>query len=91
MNAVYGQNAFSSAGGSHSSSGGFDLSSTMTRIFGLSMFASFFTGSGAGVGGNSLKLIVLGMLVEFGRRFVQWVVERFRLRTFFATLNDTTP
>jgi hypothetical protein len=51
----------------------------MTRVFGLSMFASMFAGS-EGIGGNSLKLIMLGVLVEFGRRFVQWIVERFRLR-----------
>lgn len=63
-----------------SSGGLFDFSS-ITRIFGLSMFASLFTGVGGdGFGGGGLKLFVLGMLVEFARRFVQWVVERFRLR-----------
>lgn len=49
------------------------------------MFASLFTGAGGimggdSVGGGGLKLFVLGMLVEFARRLVQWVVERFRLR-----------
>lgn len=60
------------------------FSSTITRIFGLSMFASILTGHDQSVGGNSLKLIMLGMLLEFGRRFVQWVVERFRLRMFMC-------
>ncbi|KAF9450988.1 P-loop containing nucleoside triphosphate hydrolase protein [Macrolepiota fuliginosa MF-IS2] len=58
----------------------FDFSSTITRIFGLSMFASIFTGGGDGVGGGGMKLIVLGMLVEFARRLAQWVYERFRLQ-----------
>lgn len=43
------------------------------------MFASLLN---PGVGGSSLKLFLLGMVVEFARRFVQWVVERFRLRAF---------
>ncbi|KAF5353254.1 hypothetical protein D9756_007929 [Leucocoprinus leucothites] len=76
------------AGATASGGGMFDFSSSITRIFGLSMFASFFTGDGSGLGGNSMKLIVLGMLVEFGRRFVQWVIERFRLREWFYCLMD---
>jgi len=70
--------------------GGDGLWSAMTRIFGLSMFASMFfstgrdtaaaTGGGGGGGRDSVRLIVLGMLFELGRRFVKWVFERFRLR-----------
>lgn len=80
------------AGATASGGGMFDFSSSITRIFGLSMFASFFTGDGSGLGGNSMKLIVLGMLVEFGRRFVQWVIERFRLQySITAEFNEGDP
>jgi len=68
--------------------GGDGLWSAMTRIFGLSMFASMFlptgrdaTTAGGGGGRDSVRLIVLGILFELGRRFVKWVFERFRLRT----------
>ncbi|EKM76611.1 hypothetical protein AGABI1DRAFT_62968 [Agaricus bisporus var. burnettii JB137-S8] len=44
------------------------------------MFASAFTGGGAGFGENGIRLFVLGMIVEVARRFVQWVMERFRLQ-----------
>lgn len=77
--------ASSSIGG-----GGDGLWSAMTRIFGLSMFASMFfstgrdtttaTAGGGGGGRDSVRLIVLGMLFELGRRFVKWVFERFRIR-----------
>jgi len=76
-------------------SGGDGLWSTMTRIFSLSMFASMLLPTGrdattaSGGGRDSVRLIVLGILFELGRRFVKWVFERFRLRmspnpTFFC-------
>lgn len=74
------QGGFGAAPLGPSSGGGlFDFSS-LSRIFGLSMFASAFTGGGAGFGENGIRLFVLGMIVEVARRFVQWVMERFRLR-----------
>lgn len=64
--------------------------STLTRIMGLSMFASLFEGfvggGGGGVNGaviNSVRLFILGTIIETGRRFFQWAVERFKLfRTY---------
>ena len=67
--------------------------STLTRIMGLSMFASLlegFMGGGTGGGGgvnsavmNSIRLFILGAIVEGGRRFFYWAVERFKLfRTY---------
>lgn len=36
---------------------------------------------------TSLRLFLLGTLIETGRRLFQWVVERFKFfRTFFETL-----
>jgi len=49
----------------------------LTRIMGFSMFASFLqTDSYAS---SSFKLLVLGTLVEVGRRFCQWVYDRFNI------------
>lgn len=80
MSSGFGQGAFGMAPSGPSGGGLFDFSS-LSRIFGLSMFASAFTGNGgAGFGESGIRLFVLGMLVEVARRFVQWVMERFRLR-----------
>lgn len=82
MNIGFGQGNLGMGPPAAASGGGlFDFSSTITRIFGLSMFASVFTGvGGGGFGENGIKLFVFGILVEFARRFVQWIMERFRLR-----------
>ncbi len=69
--------------------------STLTRIMGLSMFASLLEGlMGGGMGGgggvngavmNSIRLLILGAIVESGRRFFRWAVERFKLfRTYLC-------
>jgi hypothetical protein len=80
MSGGFGQDAFGMASSGPSSGGLFDFSS-LSRIFGLSMFASAFTGGGGvGFGESGIRLFVLGLLVEVVRRSVQWTMERFRLR-----------
>ncbi|KAJ3521089.1 hypothetical protein NMY22_g12457 [Coprinellus aureogranulatus] len=65
------------------------FTSLFTRIMGLSMIASLFNGGLTSRGGlgttanymfDSARLLVLGTLLEAGRRFFQWLVERFRLQ-----------
>lgn len=63
--------------------------STLTRIMGMSIFASLiegFVGGGAAGGGGmnnavmgSIRLFILGTIIETGRRFFHWAVERFKL------------
>jgi chaperone BCS1 len=60
------------------------------RIVGFSVFASLFEGligggnvnGGGGVNNavmSSLRLFILGTIIETGRRLFQWVIERFKL------------
>ena len=71
-------------------SGNFDF---FTKIMGFSFFASLFggiPGGGDGIGGvgagqgsyvwNTIILFLLGLLVETGRRFCQWIIQRIRFR-----------
>ena len=63
-----------SSGGGGSSLWG-DMS--FTRIMGFSFIASLFSNSYIL---DSAKLLVLGSLIETGRRLFQWLIERFRFR-----------
>lgn len=54
--------------------------SFLTRIMGFSFFASLFSNTYAF---GSVKLLVLGSIVETGRRLCQWLFERLRFREFF--------
>ncbi|KAF6750363.1 mitochondrial chaperone BCS1 [Ephemerocybe angulata] len=64
------------------------FSNTLSRIMGFSIFASIFnggwaSGSPSASGGyvfDSARLLILGTVLEAGRRFFQWLVERFRLQ-----------
>ncbi|KAF9473951.1 P-loop containing nucleoside triphosphate hydrolase protein [Pholiota conissans] len=69
----------------------------LTRIMGFSVFASLlqsFVGGGNGAAGggalngavmNSFRLFILGTLVESGRRFFNWAIERFKLFQYSIT------
>lgn len=73
----------------------------LKRIVGFSVFASLFEGfigggnanGGGGVNNavmTSLRLFILGTIVETGRRLFQWVIERFKLfreRSLHSFLN----
>lgn len=52
-------------------------SSAWTRIMGLSFLASLFQHAYLL---DSVKLLVLGSIIETGRRLCQWLIERFRFR-----------
>jgi len=54
--------------------------SFLTRIMGFSFFASLFSNTYAF---GSVKLLVLGSLIETGRRLCQWLYERLRFRESF--------
>lgn len=69
----------------------FGPANALTRIFGFSFIASFFQGingkmgsMGEGAGGsssyiaNSMRLFLLGTIIESGRRFFGWAMERFK-------------
>ncbi|KAF8884507.1 P-loop containing nucleoside triphosphate hydrolase protein [Infundibulicybe gibba] len=53
------------------------LSSSFTRVMGLSFFASLFSHSYLF---DSAKLLILGSIIETGRRLCQWLIERFRFQ-----------
>ncbi|KAJ7214490.1 P-loop containing nucleoside triphosphate hydrolase protein [Mycena pura] len=67
-------------------------SSWMTSFMGLSsIFAALGLVSQSYVG-SSLKLLVLGSLIETGRRFFQWLIERFRIQySLTAQFNEGDP
>ena len=68
-----------------------------TKIMGFSFIASLFqgfatpfnaTGGGGGTGGaassyvwNTISLLLLGLLVEMGRNFCQWLIQRISFRS----------
>ena len=68
-----------------------------TKIMGFSFIASLFqgfgtpfntTGGGVGTGGatysyvwNTIRLLLLGLLVETGRNFCQWLIQRISFRS----------
>lgn len=56
------------------------LSGAITRIMGFSLFASLFQRTD-GYAFDTARLFVLGSLIEGGRRFFQWLVERVRFRS----------
>ncbi|KAF7360859.1 hypothetical protein MSAN_01115500 [Mycena sanguinolenta] len=82
------QNAFNVAANPAEATG----SSWMASFMGLSsIFAAlgFFTQSYVG---SSLKLLVLGSLIETGRRFCWWLIERFRIQySLTAQFNEGDP
>lgn len=51
--------------------------SFLTRIMGFSFFASLFSNT---YGLGSVKLLVLGSIIETGRRLCQWLFERLRFQ-----------
>lgn len=55
-------------------------SNFMTRIMGFSFVASLLQSNSYMVG--SAKLFLLGTIIESGRRFCQWLIERFRIRQY---------
>ena len=60
-------------------------SSIFTRIMGFSVFASLLSNAHAF---DSVKLLVLGSIVETGRRLCQWLYERLRFREFFENSDE---
>jgi mitochondrial chaperone BCS1 len=69
------------------------ISTGLMRIMGVSVFASLFQqiatgfhngGVTGGGGGNyvfdTARIFILGALIEGGRRFFQWLIERVRFR-----------
>ena len=60
-------------------------SSVLTRIMGFSVFASLFSNAYAF---DSVKLLVLGSIIETGRRLCQWLYERLRFREFFENSDE---
>ncbi|KAJ6534248.1 P-loop containing nucleoside triphosphate hydrolase protein [Mycena capillaripes] len=83
------QNAFGGLAGADATGQG---SSWMTSFMGLSsIFATLGLVSQSYVG-SSLKLLVLGSLIETGRRFFQWLIERFRIQySLTAQFNEGDP
>jgi hypothetical protein len=55
-------------------------SSWMTSFMGLSSIFAVLGLISQSYMGSSLKLLVLGSLVEAGRRLCWWLIERFRIR-----------
>ena len=54
--------------------------SSLVSIFGLStLFDTLFANSYLQ---ESVKLLILGSIIETGRRLCQWLIERFKFRAF---------
>ena len=70
------EGAPSHGGGGSSLWGDWSIMS-FTRIMGFSFIASLFSKSYMV---DSAKLLILGSLIETGRRLFQWLIERFRFR-----------
>ncbi|KAJ6563306.1 P-loop containing nucleoside triphosphate hydrolase protein [Mycena vulgaris] len=87
MQASYPPNAFP-IGDTQTAPGSSSLASFMglSSIFGALGFLS------QSYVGSSLKLLVLGSLIETGRRFFRWLIERFRLQySITAQFNEGDP
>ena len=55
------------------------MSSWLTQFMGLSsLFGTLFSSDSYAFG--SVKLLILGSVIETGRRLCQWFIERFRFR-----------
>lgn len=55
-------------------------SNFLTRIMGFSFFAAMLQSNSYMV--DSVKLFLLGTIIESGRRFCQWLMERFKFRQY---------
>jgi chaperone BCS1 len=55
----------------------------LTQIMGFSVIASLFSNTYAF---GSVKLLVLGSIIETGRRLCRWLFERLRFREFCENL-----
>ena len=55
-------------------------SNFMTRVLGFSFFASMLQSNSYMV--DSVRLFLLGAIIETGRRLCQWLMERFRFRQY---------
>ncbi|PFH50191.1 hypothetical protein AMATHDRAFT_61519 [Amanita thiersii Skay4041] len=76
-----GSNGFGSQSSFSAHSLGLDLANSATRALGFSFLASFLTGRSLDSNVvEGMKLFVVGSVVEAGRRFCQWLYERFSLR-----------
>ena len=59
-------------------------SNFLTRIMGFSFFASILQSNSYMV--DSVRLFLLGTIIESGRRFCQWLIERFWFRQYTKPL-----
>ena len=75
MDYYYDPQAFPDSGSSS-----FLGSNFLTRVMGFSFFASMFQSNSYMV--DSIRLFLLGTIIETGRRFCQWLIERFRFRQY---------
>ena len=55
-------------------------SNLLTRIMEFSLFASMFQSHSPMV--DTVKLFLLGTIIQSGRRFFQWLIERFKFRQY---------
>ena len=55
-------------------------SNFLTRVMGFSFFASMLQSNSYMV--DSVRLFLLGTIIETGRRFCQWLIERFWFRKY---------
>ena len=55
-------------------------SNFLTRVMGFSFFASMLQSNSYMV--DSIRLFLLGTIIETGRRFCQWLIERFWFRQY---------
>ena len=60
-------------------------SNFMTRVMGFSFVASMLQSNSYMV--DSVRLFLLGTIIETGRRFCQWLIERFWFRQYKNPLN----
>ena len=58
-------------------------SNFLTRVMGFSFFASMLQSNSYMV--DSVRLFLLGTIIESGRRFCQWLIERFWFRQYTAS------
>ncbi|KAF8153881.1 P-loop containing nucleoside triphosphate hydrolase protein [Crassisporium funariophilum] len=65
-------------------------SNVLTRIMGFSFFASLLQSNSYML--DSAKLLILGTIIETGRRLCQWLIERFRFQySITAQFNEGDP
>ncbi|KAF9556921.1 P-loop containing nucleoside triphosphate hydrolase protein [Agrocybe pediades] len=76
------------SGDGHGGNGGLwgSASNMFTRIMGFSMVASLFQPVNGGVASSTgFRLFMFGTMVEVGRRFCQWVYDRFNVFQYSIT------